>query len=217
MQQPNESSSSRSPYNGAAASPTAPRETNPTTTFGNTNSVPGNTLLCSQQAAVASSAPCDPSPIAHAPPTPAIPPASEPQRYTWTDIEIAMLVRLREQGDGHGKHLSWADISKSFRGKSPNACRKRFERFGKGILGRPTQHPQLGSGHAGPAPQLEPALQAVGARTAEVIWCSNHSSQPIYRIIVETSTSRSEAGEPITIDSNREYTPGVTIQTVCSH
>ena len=51
-------------------------------------------------------------------------------RATWTTQMVTQLVQLRSQG------LSWSRISTHFPGKTGNACRKRYERHRKRILGR---------------------------------------------------------------------------------
>ena len=51
-------------------------------------------------------------------------------RSIWTVQMVTQLVQLRSQG------LSWSRISTHFPGKTGNACRKRYERHRKRILGR---------------------------------------------------------------------------------
>ena len=65
------------------------------------------------------------------PTAPAAPPSvPRVMRAIWTTQMITQLVQLRSQG------LSWSRISTHFPGKTGNACRKRYERHRKRILGR---------------------------------------------------------------------------------
>ena len=59
-------------------------------------------------------------------------PSSLPRvtRSIWTMQMVTQLVQLRSQG------LSWSQVSTHFPGKTGNACRKRYERHRKRILGR---------------------------------------------------------------------------------
>ena len=58
------------------------------------------------------------------------PPLPRVMRATWTTQMVTQLVQLRIQG------RSWSQISTYFPGKTGNACRKRYERHRKRILGR---------------------------------------------------------------------------------
>ena len=51
-------------------------------------------------------------------------------RSIWSMQMVTQLVQLRSQG------LPWSRISTHFPGKTGNACRKRYERYRKRILGR---------------------------------------------------------------------------------
>ena len=58
------------------------------------------------------------------------PPLPRAMHSIWTVQMVTQLVQLRSQ------RLSWSRISTHFLGKTGNACRKRYERHRKRILGR---------------------------------------------------------------------------------
>lgn len=100
-------------YSGNQLSPTTPR---PTTSHSST----AITLRRSRPETVT---------VADQSTTTAVP-QSLPQliRSIWTAQEVNQLVQLQNQG------LSWSQVSNHFPGKTANACRKRYERYKKGVL-----------------------------------------------------------------------------------
>ena len=52
------------------------------------------------------------------------------RRSIWSAREVQLLVKLRRE-DG----LGWAQVATYFRRKTANACRKRYERFNRGVRG----------------------------------------------------------------------------------
>ena len=128
MQQSSESLSNSVHTNRGTTSAMSPWAINGTIPANSGFALPTTVPVPTQALSTGNNMPIQPPPTGDtiAQPNPEPPIQKHP---AWATNEVRSLVRHRDGG------LSWARIATHFNGKTPNACRKRYERFRRGIKG----------------------------------------------------------------------------------